>query len=43
MIKDMLPTWNPGAEFKVIERADHFYWGGTNEVVLIIKNFLGRY
>ena len=43
MIKDMLPTWNPGAEFKVIERADHFYWGGTDEVALIIKNFLGRY
>jgi alpha/beta superfamily hydrolase len=42
MINDMLPTWNPGAEFRVIDGVDHFYWGGTNEVEEIIRNFLDK-
>ncbi|MBW1902989.1 MAG: alpha/beta hydrolase [Deltaproteobacteria bacterium] len=40
MIKDMLPTWNPEAAFKVIEGVDHFYLGGTNHVEEIIKDSL---
>ncbi len=39
MIKDMLPTWNPEAEFSVIQGVDHFYWGGTKEVEETIRNF----
>jgi alpha/beta superfamily hydrolase len=42
MIKNMLPTWNPEAEFRVIQGIDHFYWGGTKEVVSIIKAFLEK-
>lgn len=40
MIADMLPTWNPHAEFKIIQGADHFYWGKTGEIKKIIQEFL---
>ncbi len=40
MIKDMLPTWNPEAEFRIIQGSDHFYWGGNDEIEAIIQNFL---
>ena len=40
MIQGMLATWNPDSEFKVIQGADHFYWGKTGEIEKIIKNFL---
>jgi alpha/beta superfamily hydrolase len=40
MIENMLPAWNPDAEFKVIKGADHFYWGKTGEIKNIIKRFL---
>jgi len=40
MIQGMLATWNPDAEFKIIQGADHFYWGKTGEIEKIIKNFL---
>ncbi len=42
MIKELIPTWNPEAEFKVLQGIDHFYWGGTGEVQEIIKDFLDR-
>jgi len=41
-IKDLIPTWNPEAEFRVIDGIDHFYSGGTTEVEEIIKNFLNK-
>lgn len=40
MIKDMLPVWNPDASFKIIQGADHFYWGKTSEIKRIIHDFL---
>ena len=40
MIKEMLPTWNPEAEFRIIQDADHFYWGKTSEIKGIIRSFL---
>jgi alpha/beta superfamily hydrolase len=40
VIQKMLPTWNPQAVFKVIQGADHFYWGNTNQVEEIIQDFL---
>ena len=40
MIEEMLPTWNPEAQFKVINGADHFYLGKTQEIVSIIQSFL---
>jgi len=41
-IKELIPTWNPEAEFRVIDGIDHFYSGGTTEVEEIIKNFLNK-
>ena len=40
MIKDMINTWNPKAQFRIIEGADHFYWGKTGEIETIICSFL---
>ena len=40
MIEKMLPKWNPDAIFKVIQGADHFYWGKTAEVEAINRDFL---
>lgn len=41
-IKELIPTWNPEAEFRIIDGIDHFYSGGTTEVEEIIKNFLDK-
>ena len=38
-IKEMLPTWNPEAELNIIHDADHFYWGKTQEIQRILKEF----
>ena len=40
IIEDLIPTWNPEAEFRVIDGTDHFYSRGTTEVEEIIKKFL---
>ena len=40
MIKKMLPDWNPDAGFKIIQGADHFYWGKTGEIEEIVRKFL---
>ncbi|OQX65351.1 MAG: hypothetical protein B5M55_04205 [Desulfococcus sp. 4484_242] len=40
MIRDMLPVWNPEAEFHVIPDSDHFYWRGADEITSIIRTFL---
>jgi alpha/beta superfamily hydrolase len=40
MIKDMLPTWNPEANLEIIQGADHFYWGKTEEMKAIMQSFL---
>jgi len=41
-IKELIPTWNPETEFKVIDGTDHFYSGGATEVEEIIKDFLTK-
>lgn len=41
MIRKMLPAWNPDAIFKVIQGADHFYWGKTEEIEAIIQDAMG--
>ena len=40
MIKSMLPTWNPEAQFNIIQGANHFYGGKTHEIIKIIQGFL---
>lgn len=40
MIKEMLPAWNPEAQFSIIKGADHFYWEKTGKIKRIIHSFL---
>lgn len=40
MIKEMLQAWNPEVHFNIIQGADHFYGGKTDEIKKIIRNFL---
>ena len=40
MIKDMIPAWNSEADFKIIKEADHFYWGKTSEIEVIIGDMI---
>ncbi len=40
MIKGMLQAWNPEVHFNIIQGADHFYGGKTDEIVRIIQDFL---
>jgi alpha/beta superfamily hydrolase len=40
MLEGMLQTWNPEANLRKIQGADHFYWGKTSELKSIIGEFL---
>lgn len=40
MIRDMISSWNPESQLKLIQGADHFYWNQTGEITRIIKAFL---
>jgi uncharacterized protein len=42
MIREMIDTWNPEAEFRVIEGADHFYSGYEEDLFQVIREFLGE-
>ena len=39
-IEKKMPAWNPKAVLRVIQDADHFYWGKTDEIETIINEFL---
>ena len=39
-VEKTIPTWNPEAVFKIIQGADHFYWGKTTELKEILHDFL---
>jgi len=41
MIREMMGKWNPDAEFRVIEGADHFYQGYERDLDKVITGFLG--
>jgi len=41
-IEKIMPLWNPDARLEVIKGADHFYWGKTNDIRKIIKDFITR-
>jgi alpha/beta superfamily hydrolase len=41
-IEMLMPNWNPEATLRIIEGADHFYWGYTEELKSIISEFLDR-
>ncbi|MBW2117844.1 MAG: alpha/beta fold hydrolase [Deltaproteobacteria bacterium] len=42
LIKEMIPVWNPEAQFEIIQGADHFYGGKNGDIKRIIKEFLER-
>ncbi|MBW1799060.1 MAG: hypothetical protein JRJ21_11890, partial [Deltaproteobacteria bacterium] len=42
MIKEMIPVWNPDAQFETIQGADHFYWVKNGDIKRIIQEFLER-
>ena len=39
-IEKMLPEWNRDARFEVVQGADHFYWGKTDELEEILEDYL---
>jgi alpha/beta superfamily hydrolase len=39
-IRDLLPTWNPDAQFEVIDGCDHFYSGHLDKLKEILTSFL---
>jgi alpha/beta superfamily hydrolase len=39
-IRELLPTWNPGAQFAVIDGCDHFYIGYLEKLQSILTSFL---
>ena len=39
-IREMLPTWNPDAQFEVIDGCDHFYSGHLDKLKVILTSFL---
>ncbi|MEJ2364173.1 MAG: alpha/beta hydrolase [Deltaproteobacteria bacterium] len=40
LIKNLLPTWNPGAHLEVIDGADHFYMGYTGKLESLLTAYL---
>ena len=39
-IRDLLPTWNPDAQFEIIDGCDHFYSGYLEELESIFAQYL---
>ncbi len=39
LVENLVKTWNPDAAFKVIKGADHFFFGDTDRLADILKNF----
>ena len=39
-IREGIKLWNPDAVLKIIEGADHFYWGKSGEVQTEIEQYL---
>ncbi len=41
-VKDVIPSWNREAIFKIIKGADHFYWSNTGDLQKTIAEFLDQ-
>ena len=39
-IRDLLPVWNPGAQFEIIDGCDHFYMGYLDKLQSILSQYL---
>ncbi len=42
LIREMIGKWNPDAEFRIIEGADHLYSGYEGELSGVLKDFLRK-
>jgi len=42
ILEKLMPEWNPEATLRIIEGADHFYWGYTDALKSIITEFLEK-
>jgi uncharacterized protein len=40
IISEMMKTWNPEVQFKIIKNSDHFYSGKEAEIKRIVEEFL---
>ena len=40
LIRKMIPVWNPSAHFEVIEGADHFFFGHSDELESVLRRYL---
>lgn len=41
-LEKLMPDWNPEAALRIINGADHFYWGKTDVLKSIISEFLDK-
>lgn len=41
-LQEKVMEWNPDAVIRIIDGADHFYWGKAREIREIIKEYLGN-
>jgi alpha/beta superfamily hydrolase len=41
-VKEVIPSWNREAIFKIIKGADHFYWSNTGDLQKTIAEFLDQ-
>ena len=39
-IRDLLPSWNPDAQFEIIDGCDHFYMGHLDKLQSILTSYL---
>ena len=39
-IRDLLPAWNPDAQFEIIDGCDHFYMGHLDKLQSILSQYL---
>jgi len=40
LIRGLVSRWNPSARFEIINDADHFFWGFTDRLNTVIKNYI---
>ncbi|MBW1897446.1 MAG: alpha/beta hydrolase, partial [Deltaproteobacteria bacterium] len=40
LIRKMIPVWNSSAHFEVIDGADHFFFGHSDELESVLRRYL---
>ncbi len=42
LVRSLVEQWNPEAELKIVDGADHFYWGKEHQVSEAIEEYLTK-